>query len=90
MLFRSKIVTFNINYAETHQRLRLGDWALSHEKSLNSESFWFWSLNHHSTTLVLCFISRTLVSCWIGHRMTLMNFRKFGRINLVARKLHWA
>ena len=33
MLFRSKIVTFNINYAETHQRLRLGDWALSHEKS---------------------------------------------------------
>ena len=37
MLFRSKIVTFNINYAETHQRLRLGDWALSHEKSLNSE-----------------------------------------------------
>ena len=32
MLFRSKIVTFNINYAETHQRLRLGDWALSHEK----------------------------------------------------------
>ena len=35
MLFRSKIVTFNINYAETHQRLRLGDWALSHEKSWN-------------------------------------------------------
>ena len=33
MLFRSKIVTFNINYAETHQRLRLGDWGLSHEKS---------------------------------------------------------
>ena len=33
ILFRSKIVTFNINYAETHQRLRLGDWALSHEKS---------------------------------------------------------
>ena len=30
MLFRSKIVTFNINYAETHQRLRLGEWALSH------------------------------------------------------------
>ena len=39
MLFRSKIVTFNINYAETHQRLRLGDWALSHEKSLYSELF---------------------------------------------------
>ena len=39
MLFRSKIVTFNINYAETHQRLRLGDWALSHEKSWNSEVF---------------------------------------------------
>ena len=39
MLFRSKIVTFNINYAETHQRLRLGDWALSHEKSLNNEVF---------------------------------------------------
>ena len=37
MLFRSKIVTFNINYAETHQRLRLGDWALSHEKSMNSD-----------------------------------------------------
>ena len=36
MLFRSKIVTFNINYAETHQRLRLGDWALSHEKSFFS------------------------------------------------------
>ena len=33
MLFRSKIVTFNINYAETHQRLRLEDWALSHENS---------------------------------------------------------
>ena len=32
MLFRSKIVTFNINYAETHQRLRLGDWGLSHAK----------------------------------------------------------
>jgi hypothetical protein len=39
MLFRSKIVTFNINYAETHQRLRLGDWGLSHEKSWNSEVF---------------------------------------------------
>ena len=33
MLFRSKIVNFNINYAETHQRLRLGDRGLSHEKS---------------------------------------------------------
>ena len=33
MLFRSKIVTFNINYAETHRRLRLGDRGLSHEKS---------------------------------------------------------
>ena len=39
MLFRSKIVTFNINYAETHQRLRLGDWGLSHVKSLKSEVF---------------------------------------------------
>ena len=39
MVFRSKIVTFNINYAETHQRLRLGDWGLSHEKSRNSGVF---------------------------------------------------
>ena len=39
LLFRSKIVTFNINYAETHQRLRVWDWGLSREKSLNQVVF---------------------------------------------------
>ena len=88
MLFRSKIVTFNINYAETHHRLRLGDRELSHEKYSNLEVFLILKSESSCNNLSTLFLYQGLkYHVELDIVLLLGFFENFGELILVSERV---